>query len=252
MNDESLAHTLARVRIDSHPQWTRSVSPYTLIRRYWNASKADAARAELVALMKRECSERAEGGDTRTLGASRLARRRPRRYPLILEFALDPLLRRAAAQHLSLNNVTVDTLASVTRPGAASGGGWHVDQHERGFKAIMYLDDVDEFNGPFAVLLDYAGATIAPLPGRLGRRFGDAAIARAVHRGARVVPLHAPRGSVILFETSSIHRGLPCARGTRHSITNYYANTPGICGLGGGLGGGPGHRIGPASKTTVS
>ena len=70
MNDESLAHTLARVRIDSHPQWTRSVSPYTLIRRYWNASKADAARAELVALMKRECSERAEGGDTRTLGAS--------------------------------------------------------------------------------------------------------------------------------------------------------------------------------------
>lgn len=157
--------------------------PYIVLQNYWNASKADAARAELVALMRRECHDRGEGGDNRTLGASRLARRHPQRYPHILEFERDPVLIRAATRYLSRNEntpVSVDTLASAVGPGGASGGGWHVDQHARGVKALLYLDDVTERNGPFAMLLGYRHAHVAPLPGRLGRRFGDGAIAKAL------------------------------------------------------------------------
>ena len=202
--------------------------PVIVLQNYWNVSTVDAARVEMQALML-ECHDRGEGGDNRTLGASRLARLHPERYPHILKFERDPILRRTAAHHLRLERVSVDVLASTTGTGAASGGGWHKDQQARGFKALMYLDDVDASNGPFAMLLDYRDAMVQPLPGRLGRRYSDAAIVAAIKGGARVRTFHAPRGTVILFETSNIHRGTPCERGVRHTLTNYYENTPNAC-----------------------
>ena len=204
--------------------------PFLILPSFWNASKADAARAELVAIMRDLCYERGEGNDQRALGASRLARRYPATYPLVLEFEQEPVLRAMAAAHLRTQpTVAVDTLASITGPGAASGGGWHVDQHARGFKALMYLDDVGHGNGPFAMLLGYNNTAVTPDPGRLGRRYSDAAVAAAVANGARVHPLYGQRGTVIVFETSSIHRGTPCLHGERHALTNYYSNTPTLC-----------------------
>ena len=205
-----------------------STRPFHVLKGYWNASKVDAARVQLLALMH-DCHERGEGGDRRTLGASRLARLAPEKYSLVLEFERDPMLRRIAEHHLGTSRASVDTLAAVATPGSASGGGWHKDQHARGFKALMYLDDVVSTNGPFSMLINYNDSAVLPLPGRLGRRYTDDAIARAVKGGATVHSFYASQGTVIVFETSNIHRGAPCSKGSRHSFTNYYENTPNVC-----------------------
>ena len=209
---------------------TPSSAPYTIVHGYWNASVAAAARAEVQELL-RLCHERGEGGDNRTLGASRLARQWPDRFPLVLSFERDPVLRQRAAAQLHRPSVTVDTLASVTGPGAASGGGWHKDNLTPGVKALVYLDAVTPHNGPFTMLLGYDDRRVAALPGRGGRRYAEAAVARAVAEGARAQPLLAPAGTVIVFETSSIHRGAPATAGVRHALTNYYENTPNRCPL---------------------
>ncbi len=40
--------------------------------------------------------------------------------------------------------------------------------------------------------------------------------------GAVVHPIHAAAGALIIFEISSVHRGMPCEGGERAVLTNYY------------------------------
>ena len=64
----------------------------------------------------------------------------------------------------------------------------------------------------------------SPVSG-IKRRLNGSDIEHAVASSggkARVQELHAPMGSVVVFEISSVHVGLPCAEGERISLTNYY------------------------------
>ena len=63
-----------------------------------------------------------------------------------------------------------------------------------------------------------------------GTRYDNTAVDEQVRRGARVQELHGPAGTVIVFETSSVHRGMPCLEGSRVAITNYYGNRLRPCG----------------------
>ena len=82
--------------------------------------------------------------------------------------------------------VRVDTLAHATPAGSASGGGWHQDAARSGFKALMYLDDVDEESGPFAMLIGYDGAAMRPNGDRRRTRYDEAEIESHVRAGAHV------------------------------------------------------------------
>ena len=68
-------------------------------------------------------------------------------------------------------------------------------------------------------LLTWHSDTVSGIRRRLNSSVVDYAC-RVGH--SHVVELHASMGTVIVFEISSAHRGMPCQRGERASLTNYY------------------------------
>ena len=67
-------------------------------------------------------------------------------------------------------------------------------------------------------------AALVPAPDPRGRvtRYNDSAIRAEMAAGARVRPITAPAGTVIVFEISRVHRGLVVQNGERAAFTNYY------------------------------
>ena len=223
--------SLGREAINTARRWPSPVDvvgrlrarklPYVVVDGYWNASRTRAARAEaLVALAG--CSEvNEDGGDQRRLG---LSERHARLFPLAVEFAEDSYLRQVAATFLRTSfNTRVQ--AGLTRAGQASGGGWHRDTRRPGIKAMVYLDDVGPKNGPFAMLLGYNEQRLEHSHDALSKRttrFNASVVEGEVRLGAAVHPIHAAAGALIIFEISSVHRGMPCEGGERAVLTNYY------------------------------
>lgn len=111
-----------------------------------------------------------------------------------------------------------------------SGGGWHRDSpvtHQ--FKAIVYLDDVDETNGPFqyipksnsktSVLKAYLKKIFKP--GQY--RFSDDEVEQyCKESGSSVVSLTGRKGTLLLADTKGIHRGMPIEEGNRYTLFCYY------------------------------
>ena len=73
-------------------------------------------------------------------------------------------------------------------------------------------------------LLDYKDRLLQHNADPRRTRFDDAAVREQLSRhGARVQEVLGPAGTAVAFETSSVHRGMPCRTGPgRVSLTNYY------------------------------
>ena len=107
-----------------------------------------------------------------------------------------------------------------------SGGGWHVDSHSVQFKAMIYLTDVSEDNGPFEVI----PGSHKPkwfLVFLLRNWFSFTSITRFDNQLVSkydTKKMMGKRGTVVLFNPLLIHRGLPVTKGERYALTNYYVN----------------------------
>lgn len=123
------------------------------------------------------------------------------------------------------------TLAGYLRSGSqgSSGGGWHRDSQTTQFKAMIYLSDVTIHNGPFEIipyshkLVNKLRSVIKGIQQHTTYRFSD----KRVNEYERL--LECPRntivakaGTLLLFNSSSLHRGSPIHHGERYSLTNYY------------------------------
>ena len=218
----------------SSPRLLASKSPLHVLRGYWPREKAAAARAQVLEAMS-ICHDTGEGGDNRTMGVAAVTQTDVPRFHLIHEFLRDTHLHAMAAAHLRMDpqGLRKKLLAGSTAPGQSSGGGWHKDALFRGFKALIYLDDVLESErGPFAMLLNYTDATLKHTVDPRGRRtrFSDSAVQKQVEQGARVHEVLGEAGTVILFETSSVHRGMPTVTGGRVALTTYFHGVLATCG----------------------
>ena len=111
----------------------------------------------------------------------------------------------------------------------SSGGGWHRDSFYSQYKALVYLTDVTEDNGPFellpgshhlrAVLIGIKKAGLNYMQDRIS----DAEVCRL--EGVLSTPrkiFTGSAGTLVLFNSSSIHRGRPIQLGERFALTNYY------------------------------
>ena len=111
----------------------------------------------------------------------------------------------------------------------SSGGGWHRDSFYSQYKALLYLTDVTSDNGPFELLPrshHLRSVLIGIKKGGLKymqNRISDAEVCRLEEL------LSTPRktftekaGTLVLFNSSSIHRGRPIQLGERFALTNYY------------------------------
>jgi predicted 2-oxoglutarate/Fe(II)-dependent dioxygenase YbiX len=116
-----------------------------------------------------------------------------------------------------------------TNTSISSGGGWHVDKRSKQFKAILYLNTVDDSTGYFCIIPQTSKKLdeFKTVP----KFHGDTSMTRfetgeLIEKGifeTRVKILGNP-GDLILVDTSNIHRGEEIQKGKRYSLTNYYYN----------------------------
>ena len=101
-----------------------------------------------------------------------------------------------------------------------SGGGWHVDNHNPQFKALLYLTDVNLNNGPFAIISPpITSKDYEPVSQKKNTRFPD-----KIEEDYKdnIQYLTGNIGDVIVVNTQNIHRGTIIKNGERISLTNYY------------------------------
>lgn len=114
-----------------------------------------------------------------------------------------------------------------------SGGGWHRDSiNVRQLKFILYLSDVAEKNGPF----QYLPETHTPLQkfkiNKLLKkssseyRYTPDDIEILKEHGYKMDTLVAKAGTLLVAETSGIHRGKPIQSGVRYALTKYMYDRP--------------------------
>tara|TARA_B100000287_G_C20451192_1_gene709540 strand:+ start:182 stop:844 length:663 start_codon:yes stop_codon:yes gene_type:complete len=111
-------------------------------------------------------------------------------------------------------------IVSVEDGSKSSGGGWHCDSHYRQLKAMVYLHDVDEKCGPFAILCGSRDNDVQTLDDNKYRYSDDIIRNHSLYKKKMV--LTGKKGDIILFDSSNIHRGMPIDRGIRYTLTNYY------------------------------
>lgn len=108
-----------------------------------------------------------------------------------------------------------------------SGAGWHRDNHDCQFKVLMYLSDVNEKNGPFQFITNSSKKYIGYPPPRTenyNTRFHDKTIENLIEKNenCKIYDLIGEKGTVIIVDTTYIHRGKIIEEGERNAITEYF------------------------------
>lgn len=194
---------------------------------FWDENKCANARAEVDRIISQfpNALHSSAKADQRVFGANNVS-------SLIGDFAQHPGLEKVATAYNREITRTAFTLAArmpAILGNQGSGEGWHRDAFLRQFKAILYLSDVGPNNGPFQflknshqsfqILRDIWNGNLHYKQYRLS--VSDV-YCIAKDYPERIVTLTAKAGTLILIDTSSIHRGMPIVSGTRYALTNYY------------------------------
>lgn len=112
-----------------------------------------------------------------------------------------------------------------------SGGGWHRDSvNVNEFKAILYLSDVEEENGPFTYLLgSHDDTNVINSINFCGIQYGQLRLTEEevlkIEKkfNLKKTTFTAKAGTLILVDTRGIHIGSPIKKGARYALTNYYS-----------------------------
>ena len=107
---------------------------------------------------------------------------------------------------------------------------FHVDTYRKEMKSFLYLDDVDENNGPFTFIPGSHKARLRRIRKQIigntdevDTTFFDRDIGPMLKREK---PLCAPAGSLIIADVRGLHRGMPQRDGTRSILVNYLVTKP--------------------------
>jgi len=108
-----------------------------------------------------------------------------------------------------------------------SGAGWHRDNHECQFKAIMYLTDVSEDNGNFQFLTNSNKKCIGypkPRTKNYNTRFTDKTVEELLKNNNKIqlCNIIGKAGTIILVNTTYIQRGNIIKKGIRKALTQYF------------------------------
>lgn len=198
-----------------------------IVEGFWDDQTCAEARAEVDRIINQypDSLHSSAKADQRVYGANNVSR-------LIDSFAQHSNLQRVATAYNGEDTRTAFTLAA-RMPAAAgnqgSGEGWHRDAFLRQYKAILYLSDVGPENGPFQFVKDsYRPRQVLRDIWRGGLRYmqyrlSEVEVGRIVEGSPeRLSTYTAKAGTLILVDTSSIHRGMPIQTGVRYALTNYY------------------------------
>jgi hypothetical protein len=198
-----------------------------IVPNFWSPETCARARAEVERLIV-DYPAYVNGNaksDVRIYGANNAS-------PLIDGFAQDPQLLAIASAYNRERTRTAFTLAAYmpfSDANNGSGEGWHRDAFLRQVKAILYLSDVGLDNGPFQWISD--SHRLPTILGDMKRarlrydqyRLSEDAVANLLRSDpGRRKTFTAAVGTLILVDTSAVHRGMPIRAGARYALTNYY------------------------------
>jgi hypothetical protein len=202
---------------------------FSVLPNYYTVTQCEDARAEIDRLIREQPHNSqifSGGADTRLYGAERAS-------DAIAAFNDDRFPREVGEFYRGHQLKNMATLAGrlTAVPGnLGSGEGWHRDAFHFQYKSMTYLTDVVEDNGPFQMIVGshrLLNIVRDTLRGRLDRppssRVTQAQIDRILNRNPkRLRTFTAPAGTLILFDSSTIHRGAPINAGVRYALTNYF------------------------------
>jgi Phytanoyl-CoA dioxygenase (PhyH) len=229
-----------------HENWLQSVQPIPkaigagvgylaqleatgicIVENFWSRETCALARDEVdrvIAQYPKYVNGNAKA-DQRVYGANNASQ-------LIASFADYDVLASVASAYNREPTRTAFSLAArmpMTSGNQGSGDGWHRDAFLRQFKAILYLSDVGPDNGPFQMIADSHRHHRVLADMRAGQlkymqyRLTEQEIERIIaSEPERKITYTAKAGTLILADTSTLHRGKPIEAGTRYALTNYY------------------------------
>ena len=127
------------------------------------------------------------------------------------------------------NLMTMANKTTFVNNNRGSGQGWHRDGIHSQYKSILYLVDVNEHNGPFQIIqnsnklkniIHFCTKYNLDI---FNTRINNNAVQDYLKNNiSELKTIVAKAGTLILVETSTIHRGKPMLNGTRYALTNYY------------------------------
>jgi ectoine hydroxylase-related dioxygenase (phytanoyl-CoA dioxygenase family) len=133
-------------------------------------------------------------------------------------------------EHSDIVGCTLAARMDAKKENLGSGGGWHRDMiYGRQLKAIGYFSDVTPENGPFQ-FLDQSHKSSSILEsikaynfGAFQNRFTNEDIEKLQsNTDYKSLTFAGKAGTVLLVDTTSIHRGMPIQTGARYALTNYW------------------------------
>lgn len=199
---------------------------YFIIENYWDVEKCDSLVNEINKTFPngftRTKTELGAGGDYR-MGQS------DHKFNLCKEFSDDPFLTNIGNQYIGREYTKKRCQVGVVNSDVSknSGGGWHVDNHDKQFKAIIYLTDVGLENGNFSIVEN--SRNLIRKIGTYENYVGDTSETRVEEdkvydyfNDNNIKNIIGKKGTLILVDTSNIHRGTNIKSGVRYTLTNYY------------------------------
>jgi hypothetical protein len=166
------------------------------------------------------------GADRRIFGSERAS-------SAIATFNNDPFCLAVGQAYARRKLTAFSTLAGRIEARAGnlgSGQGWHRDAFHFQYKAMLYLTDVDVDHGPFQ-LIEASHHSVHMFADTIRGRLPRSPRSRVTDGQAQELLAATPHrlktfcksaGTLILFDSSTIHRGAPLKAGVRYALTNYY------------------------------
>jgi hypothetical protein len=163
-----------------------------------------------------------------------------RKHPLLARFQDESNVFMSCLLKSDMESWTVLAIRNRALPrggGELERGRWHIDSFRSQYKTFLFLVDVDEATGPFEFIpRSHAGAFKRgmALKGRYFRpsdfftgkrayaRIPDDVVERLQGNGYPSRAAVCRAGTVMIVDTSAIHRARPCYEGTRYALTTYF------------------------------
>ena len=162
--------------------------------------------------------------DTRIFGAENMC-------PKIKKFCSNTFIRDIGSLLFGKKITSLMVMANklvYKKKNLGSGQGWHKDSYAKQFKSILYLSDVDKKNGPLqlikntnSIFFDFR-LFYKNKKNLQNTRFTNSEIKHISTGQKKIKNFYGKMGTLILVDTSLIHRGKPIEDGKRYAITNYF------------------------------
>jgi hypothetical protein len=208
---------------------------FVVVEEYWPRDAALAMRDRLESLL--------EVGESRDFASGAYLRFRDnvafdegvrriyhvdKEVPELAEHREDPMIRRVVHAYYGRPFHSGTLMYQYNTKSNANTRYHHVDAFSQEFKSFLYLDDVDDGNGPFAYIPGTQRAHIRRIVKQLHHGSSATGFSEKELRGLieREVRLTGTAGTLILADVRGFHRGTPQLSRSRSALVNYLYASP--------------------------